>query len=183
VARSSASGTWVALLRGINLASRNRVPMAGLRELYEELGCEDVKTYIASGNVVFRKGKADRDALAAELQRAVKKRFGVDARVTLRTPAELAKVVRAHPFGKDTSNTFVSFLLEKPEVARVRALAREDLEPEQVKVVGTTAYLRYPDGLGRAQLTGARLEKRLGVAGTVRNWRTVARLAEMAAAL
>jgi len=181
VAPSSASSTWVALLRGVNLASRNRVPMAGLRELYEELGCEDVKTYIASGNVVFRRGKADREALARELQRATKERFGVDARVALRTPAELARVVRAHPFGKDTSRSFVSFLLEKPEAARVRALAREDLAPEEVKVVGANAYLRYPVGLARAQLTGARLERKLGVAGTVRNWRTVARLAEMAA--
>ena len=171
---------WVALLRGINLGSRNRVPMAGLREVFADAGCEAVTTYIQSGNVVFAKRASDRRALARRLERAVREVFDVTAPVVLRTAAELAGVIRSHPFGRDTAHTAVTFLAEKPDRAAVRRLEALDVAPDRVEVAGSDVYLHYPNGFQGARLTGAVLERTLGLAGTARNWRTVTRLAELA---
>ncbi|HEY6053223.1 MAG TPA: DUF1697 domain-containing protein [Gaiellaceae bacterium] len=171
---------WVALLRGINLGGRNRVPMGELREVFEQAGCGDVRTYIQSGNVVFTSRRRSREALARLLERAVEDAFGVVAPVVLRTSDELAAVAGSHPFGRVTSHSYVSFLAADPDPAgagRLAAIAGED----ELSVVGRDVFLRYPNGFQGAQLTGPLLERHLGVAGTVRNWRTVMKLAELAA--
>jgi uncharacterized protein (DUF1697 family) len=172
---------WVALLRGINVGGHKKVPMADLRRIYEELGCEDVRTYIASGNVVFASPESDRGALATALEEAVAAELGVSSFVVLRSFAEIRKVARSHPFGADTSQSFVTFLVAKPKAADARRLNELDLAPDELKVLGSEVFLRYPNGLSNARLTGAQLDRAIGVPGTNRNWRTVAKLAEMTA--
>jgi len=170
---------WVALLRGINVGSRNRVPMAQLKQTFEETGAESVHTYIASGNVLFRSRRAGRAAFAKALEQAVEERFGVAAQVILRTFDEIQGVAGSHPFGHDASRTQVAFLDGKPNAAKVKALESLDIAPDRVRVAGSDAYLHYPNGVQGARLSGALLEKELGVAATVRNWRTVTKLAEL----
>jgi uncharacterized protein (DUF1697 family) len=164
---------WVALLRAINVGGRV-VPMAELRAAVEAAGGEEPRTYIQSGNVVFRHTGRTREALAAQLERAVDERCGVATTVVLRTAAELADVLAAHPFGADTSRTHVGFLAAAPAEP-------VDLERDGERAVsdGAHVYLSYPAGLGRAKLTAAALERRLGPM-TVRNWRTVTRLGDLA---
>jgi uncharacterized protein (DUF1697 family) len=171
--------SWVALLRGINVGSHNRVPMAGLRAVCEELGHEDVVTVIASGNVVFRSGSRKRAELERELERAVAREFGVKPAVMLRSCAEIGKLAAAHPFGKDASQSYVTFLAAKPTAAAVKELEAADIAPDRVKVVGTEVFLLHPNGLAGSNLSSAQVEKTLGVKGTNRNWRTVAKLAEL----
>ncbi|MBD0328632.1 MAG: DUF1697 domain-containing protein [Thermoleophilia bacterium] len=173
-----ATGAWVALLRAVNLGARNKVSMARLREVLAAEGCERVRTYIASGNAVFRSDAA-RDELARRLERAIEQEFGVATPVILRTAEELASVVERHPYD-DASRTHVAFLAAKPAAVRVRALAELDVAPDRIVVDGLEAYWHLPGGVQGSRLSGARLEKELGVAATVRNWRTVTRLAEMA---
>ena len=172
---------WVALLRGINLGGRNRVPMAELRALVADAGAAAVTTYIQSGNVVFVHARRDRAALANELERAIGETFGVSSRVVLRSFAEIAKVARAKPFGSDNSQTYVTFLEQKPTAAALRSLAGLEIAPDRVEVIGSDAFLHFPNGVTGSRLSGALIERRLGVAGTARNWRTVTRLAELAA--
>src|SRR5690349_16774971 len=112
----------VALLRAVNVGGRSKVPMADLRALFEELGHTEVQTYIASGNVVFG-GKPD----ARRLERALADRFGVETTVILRTAKQLEAVLDAHPFGKDTSHTYVTFLAEKPSAPAVKAVHALDV--------------------------------------------------------
>ena len=173
---------WVALLRGINLGARNKVPMAGLRSLLEERGYGDVRTYIQSGNVLFTAKASDRDALARKLEDAVKEELGVTSAVVLRTFEEIGKVARGHPFGDDGSKTHVAFLAQKPRAADVRALGQLEIGADRFELVGSDVYLHYPNGVQGSQLSGAVLERHLRVPATVRNWRTVTRLAAMAAA-
>ena len=173
---------WVALLRAINLGARNKVAMAELRRLFQELGCGDVRTYIQSGNVVFTSSSPDRVALARQLEDAVNARFGVPARVILRTFAEVRRVADSHPFGAETSNTHVAFLAEEPTAESVRRLEAADIAPDRFALAGRDVFLHYPDGVQGSRLSGALLERNLGVAATVRNWNTVTRLAEMATA-
>ena len=170
--------TWVALLRGINLASRNRVAMADLRRVFEDAGCGDVRTYINSGNVVFTRQAADRTRLARTLERAVEDELGVKAAVVLRTPAELAKVLDGHPFGRDTSKTHVSFLAAKPPAKAVAEVEGHDVAPDRIEVKGSEAYLLLPNGRAGMRIKQRMLDP-LGVA-TDRTWKTVAKLAELA---
>jgi len=171
---------WVALLRAVNLGARNRVSMGDLRDLFAEHGCTSVRSYIQSGNVVFTSPESERDALAGRLERAVADTFGVAAAVVLRTFDEIGRVAGSHPFGADTSRTAVSFLAREPSLEQVNGLEELDVAPDRYVVAGSDVFLHYPNGVQGSRLTGALLERELGVPGTIRNWRTVTRLAEMA---
>ena len=172
---------WVALLRAINLGRRNKVPMAGLRTLFEELGCDSVRSYIQSGNVLFEKRASDRVRLARRLERGVEETFGVPAAVILRTFEEVGDLAGSHPFGGDTSKTQVTFLAREPDRAAVRRLEALDFAPDRFELRGSDVLLHYPNGVQGARLSCGLLERKLGITGTARNWRTVTRLAELAA--
>jgi uncharacterized protein (DUF1697 family) len=168
--------TWVAWLRAINLGSRNKVPMAELRQVFEDAGCESVRTYIQSGNVVFEHAKPKR----ATLEAAVADAFGLKITIVLRTAKQIRELVQAHPFGTDTSKSYVAFLAEKPAAAALRALSELDIAPARLETVGPDIVVHYPNGFSGARLGAAGLEKHLGVPATFRNWRTVTRVAELA---
>jgi uncharacterized protein (DUF1697 family) len=166
---------WVALLRGVNLGARNRVPMAELRTLLEDAGYGSVKTYIASGNVLLD-GPAARNKLGSDLERLVADAFGVTTAVILRKPRELAATVEAHPF-KRTSDTHVAFLAKRPVKS---AVAKLDAFDSDAVLVGAELFLQLPRGVHGSRLSNARIESLLGVQATLRNWRTVIALAELA---
>lgn len=170
---------WVVLLRAVNLGARNKVPMAELRTRLEEAGYKGVRTYIASGNVLLDR-PGSKAAVAAELEGLIADAFGVATTAIVRRPAELATLVEGHPFGRDTSHSHVVFLAERPTAQAVETLAAADHAPDRAVVDGANVYVRYGGGVQGARLSAARLERLLGVAGTHRNWRTVAALARLA---
>ena len=174
--------TYAALLRGINLGSRNKISMADLRALFERLDAEDVRTYVQSGNVVFRSRRT-----AAQLETAaeheIARALSLDVTVLVRTKAQLAKLVRENPFaGSPEKALHVTFLAAKPPAARVRELDPTGFEPDAFAVSGREVHLHLPNGYGRTKLSNAYFEKALGVRATTRNWRTVTAVAELAAA-
>jgi uncharacterized protein (DUF1697 family) len=180
--------THVALLRGINLAGRNRVAMAALREVVEGLGHTDVATYIQSGNVVFTSTEADPGTLAAALERAIGDQLGVRPRVVVLSCAELARVVAGNPFGREDNPKLVHAVFwngplgpeEHDAVAAAQQRSRELGSRDEARIVGTTLYLHTPDGFGRSELA-AQLTKLADdrTAGTARNWATVRTLLAM----
>jgi uncharacterized protein (DUF1697 family) len=171
---------WVALLRAVNLGARNKVPMAELRGRLEAAGYGDVRTYIASGNVLLD-APPGAAKLAAALERLVADAFGVTTTAILRKPRELAATLDAHPFGRDTSESYVAFLAKQPSKAAVTRLEDARGADERVVVAGADVYLRLPQGVHSSGLSVARVESLLGVQATLRNWRTVAALVELAA--
>jgi uncharacterized protein (DUF1697 family) len=172
---------WVCLLRAVNVGGRGKVPMAELRRVCTALGLEDVETYIQSGNVVFTPPGTGRDELARRLEEAIADAFGVSTTAILRSGGELAAVVDGHPFGGDTSQTYVTFLARKPPREAVRRVESLDVAPDRVAVAGAHVYLHFPNGLGRSKTPGL-VDRSLGVPGTNRNWRTVETLARLAGA-
>jgi uncharacterized protein (DUF1697 family) len=173
---------YVALLRGINVGSHNRISMPDLRELVTGTGAEDVRTYVQSGNVVFRSSDKAAGAAAA-IESSIKKELGLDVAVMVRTDKQLAKILKANPFPKqsDHKRLLVMFLGAKPKAAQVKKLADAATGPEEFEVVGNEVYMHYPEGYGRSKFGGMWVEKQLAVPGTARNWRSVTTLAEMAA--
>lgn len=173
----------VALLRGINLGSTNRVSMSHLRELVGGLGYDDVETLVQSGNVVFS-GDDSAEAAAARIEKALRTETGLDVPVIGRSGPELAAVVERSPFAAeidDPRSHHVVFLERVPDDGLAQTVDRERYLPETFEVDDREVYVLYPNEAGRARLTHAFWERRLGVKATARNWNTVLRLAEMTA--
>jgi uncharacterized protein (DUF1697 family) len=180
--RGARPQTWVALLRGINLGSHNKISMADLRALVEDIGAADVATYVQSGNVVFRSTIA-RGALVRRIEREIRARFGHDVTVVLRTRAELARLVKENPFAKresDPTKLHVTFLATAADRRRLAGLDRKEFAPDDFHIGRNAVYLHMPKGYGRSKLSNAFFEKQLAVRATTRNWRTVTKLAELA---
>lgn len=173
----------IALLRGINVGGHKSVPMARLRELLEELGYEDARTYVQSGNVVFTAPDRSAAKLARRLEEALASTFGFEVPVVIRSRDELADVVAANPLGDiatDPKRYHVFFLASEVDPERVADIDLADYEPETFRLRGRELYVWTPDGMHSARLTRALSEKRLGVPMTARNWRTVEKLLAMA---
>jgi uncharacterized protein (DUF1697 family) len=170
--------TYAALLRAVNLGARNRVAMADLRALVEGLGGKDVRTYMQSGNVVFRH-RSGVAGLVTALEQAIELEFGLEITVVVRSAAQLASVVQARPF--DPTGLYVSFLASAPKRAAVRELVEADHGPDRIAAKGKEVYLHLPGGYGQSRLNNAFLERRLGVRATLRNWRTVTAVTKLAA--
>ena len=173
--------TWIALLRGINVSGRHSVPMAELRAMHERLGHGDVRTYIQSGNVVF---EADAEAapLAAGLEAAIAETFGFGVSVVLRTAEELRAAAAANPYpaaGADPKRVATAFLDGAPPEDRAERFDADVHAPDVCVLARREVHLHCPRGFGRTRLTTADLERRLGVAATTRNWRTVGKLIEL----
>lgn len=175
--------TWIALLRGINVGGRNKLPMAALREIFDDIGCEDVRTYIQSGNVVFRPGGATAGRVAAAAADAIAARFGFRVPVVTRTAAELAGVVRSNPFlagDVDEKALHVAFLDAWPSEAAVAGLDPERSPPDRAAVHGREVYLHLPNGVARTRFTNTYLDRCFATTATVRNWRTIRTLHDLA---
>jgi uncharacterized protein (DUF1697 family) len=174
---------YAALIRGVNVGGARKLPMKLLPGALEELGLEDVVTYIQSGNAVFRAKRGSRAELTSQLERKLDERFGLDVTVMLRTPAELGKVVDGNPFlpgEKDVAKLHVIFLDRPAPKAATGKLDPDRSPPDEFAVRGTEVYLRFPNGYGRTKLGADYFERTLGVRGTARNWRTVTKLLELA---
>lgn len=172
----------IVFLRGINLAAKRRVGMADLRELLERDGYEEVRTHLQSGNVVLSSPLSPRK-LEAALERLLRKRFGFEVRVLVRTRAELKKVVERDPLGDVATNGSrypVSFLSKKLPAKIARELEAADVAPERVVVAGREIYGWHPTGVQRSKLSKLLGDDRLGVTATTRNWNTVTKLLELA---
>jgi len=171
----------IALLRGINLASRNRVAMPALRAALEEAGYEDVATLVQSGNILLTSTKQPK-TLEREITALVKAEFGVDAATVVRTRDELAGVIERNPIpdGPSLPKLFqVTFFSDEPDAAAVAKLAAQDFGTERVEVIGREAYAWHPEGIQKSKLARA-LASGLRGDGTARNWNTVTKLLELA---
>ncbi|NES15184.1 MULTISPECIES: DUF1697 domain-containing protein [Micromonospora] len=175
---------YAALLRGVNVGT-TRLPMADLRRVVADLGHEDVRTYLQSGNVVFTSPPRKDDILAQGIERRLADELGVRVPVLVRGHDELAAIVDAGPYAKqqdDPTRLLVAFLSAKPTAAKVKDLAVPAGENIEYAVVGREIHLHLPDGgYGRTKFTNAYLEKKLGVVATTRNWKSVLALRDLAA--
>ena len=177
--------SYVALLRGINVGGKNSLPMKELTALLEDLGCSSVKTYIQSGNAVFRSASRPSAQLAQEISREIQARHGFEPRVLLLEGEDLERAIAANPFPaaeNDPKSLHVGFLETEPKSPDLERLDNIKKDSERFQLIGRAFYLHAPEGIGRSKLA-ASAERLLGVAMTSRNWRTVRKLGEMLEAL
>jgi uncharacterized protein (DUF1697 family) len=170
----------VALLRGVNVGGRTTLPMAELRRVAADLGYGDVATYIQSGNLVLRTSDSAA-TVERELARAVAALGGVAPAVMVRTRSQLAKLIAGNPFVKRGEDPAVCHLAfgQKSAAGALRPVDLDSYAPEEAMASGKDLYLFLPGGVGRSKLAAA-LAKNKDAVGTVRNWRTVTKLLELA---
>jgi uncharacterized protein (DUF1697 family) len=179
-----------ALLRGINVGGKNKIKMAELKAAFEALGLGRVQTYIQSGNVLFESDRTETE-LRERIERQIADTFGISLTAVLRTAEELETIVGRCPFpaeevaaaeaASQAECLYVAMLPEAPAPSGVAKLAGANNGVDVYRIVGRDVYLLFRDSVRNAKLA-ANLPK-LGVPATVRNWNTMGKLAEMAAAM
>jgi uncharacterized protein (DUF1697 family) len=181
--KKTASGNcYVALLRGVNVGGKHRLPMKDLAAMFEAAGCRDVRTYIQSGNVVFRAGAPLAKKVPAVIAGAISRKFGFEAPVIVRSTGEMLAITRANPFlkaGVDISRLHVLFLADAPAKAAVAALDPDRSPPDRFSVKGSEIFLHLPNGAGRSKLTNQYFDTKLETISSARNWNTVTTLLEL----
>ena len=178
---------YIAMLRGINIGPHKRIKMDRLRESFEALGFDRVRTYIQSGNVVFKAGKISPTGLCKKIEERLLNDFGFPVPVILRTRDQMEKVIRGNPLLKekdiDPSKLHVAFLSDAPTPAALGKLETLTLAPDRARCLGQELYLYFPNGVSGSSLWKHPLDRVLSVTATMRNWNTVNQLYEMAVGL
>ncbi len=174
------------MIRGINVGSK-RIKMADLKDIYISMGFKPVKTYIQSGNVIFKSNMDDPEDLAEMITQKIFETFNYRVEVVIRTMEELKAVVKSCPFGdKEEEYSHVTFLSAIPH-DMVHSIDMENIKgiksTEKLVLVSREIYLYLPEGYGRTKLNNNFFEKKLGLNATTRNWKTVNKLLEIAESL
>jgi uncharacterized protein (DUF1697 family) len=174
--------TYVALLRGINLGGRNRLPMATLRELIEGMGGTGVRTLLQSGNAVFEHAEEAAGELAGRLEELIRQECGLRVPCVVRELADLRRVVEGNPFagtGFEPAKLVVTFLSGPVTAEQVAGVDPALYVPDEFRLGEREVYINCPTGLARSKLPTALGNKLAKQVATARNWNTVTKLAEM----
>ncbi len=178
--------TNLALLRGINVGGKNVLPMKDLTQIFLDAGCSDVRTYIQSGNVIFRAAPRLLDSLPDGITRGIAGRFGYQIPVVLRTDKQLAEAISKNPFvkpGADVKPLHVLFLADLPSAEGIARLDPDRSRPDAFVVNNREVYLHLPNGVADTKLTNSYFDSKLATVSTGRNWATVLKLLELMQAL
>ena len=171
---------YVALLRGINVGGNTMIKMADLKAVFEQLGFENVVSYINSGNLAFENRKSDEEKLVSKLEAAIVARFDKAVEVMIREQTDIVRIIENNPFAGEYEShkqMHVLFLKEPLMPEKAEILKDTDFGDERLSIDGREIYFYLPHGVADSLFTKkAPLDKRLRVAYTARNWRTVEKL-------
>jgi uncharacterized protein (DUF1697 family) len=179
--------TYIAILRGINVSGKNMIKMPELQTLFEGLGFNKVKTYIQSGNVIFKAAAKNSSEIEKLIEEKIFEKFSLKVPVLVKTKDEVEEVLQNNPFVKatnvDVSKLHVTFLSKEPEQANVDKISKDQYLPDEFILKGSTVYLHCPNGYGNTKLNNNFFESKLKVTATTRNWKTVNELVNIANSL
>jgi uncharacterized protein (DUF1697 family) len=174
----------ISMLRGVNVGGHNKIKMDELRALYEFLKFENPRTYVQSGNVIFRTKEKNSPALAKKIQKAIERKFGFRPEVIVRTTEELRSAIAASPFASERNlepgKILVTFLAGEPGSNAEATLLTLKAYPEELHLKGRELYIYFPDGAGKSKLPWSKVEKLFQTTGTARNWNSVTKMLAMA---
>jgi uncharacterized protein (DUF1697 family) len=174
--------TYVALLRGINVGGKNKLPMRDLVEIFESAKCQTVRTYIQSGNVIFQVPAAILVQLPELIISRIREEFGFTSPVILRSAKQLEQICLLNPFvrpDREDEGLHVMFLAHAPSGAQIAGLDPMRSPGDEFAVRGSEIYLRLPKGVAASKLTNNYFDSKLATISTARNWQTVMKLAEL----
>lgn len=167
--------TYVALFRGINVGGNNIISMKELKNLFEKLKFQNVKSYIQSGNIIFDSHETDVSKLIGKIAIALQNTFRMNPHIFLLSKKDIEKAIKINPFVKavdDHKSLHFFFLASKPVDAEISKMEEMKRQTEQFVLTDKVLYLFAPEGIGKSKLA-ANVERLLGVSATARNWRTI----------
>lgn len=178
---------YIALLRGINVGGKNIIRMADLKRAFESVGLCDVKTYIQSGNVLFKSNES-KECLCNKIEHEIKAVFGNPVKVILRTSTELAEIILNCPFSQDEVTEakslseveclYVALLTHNPLKENIKCIDGYRSESDKYQIIGRDVYLLLHHSIRNSKL--ANNIHKLNVPATVRNWKTLSKLVILA---
>jgi uncharacterized protein (DUF1697 family) len=174
--------TYICFLRGVNVGGNKLLKMAELKALFEALKLRDAKTYLQSGNIVFRSDETDRAVLTRRIEDGIRKKSEMEVKIILRTTDELRKVIAANPLPPETRNPsglLVAFLGGTIADTAKALLTSLKIASEELHFGKQELYIYFPEGIANSKVSNALTEKKLGVNVTARNWNTVNALLKM----
>ena len=176
--------TYIALLRGINVSGQKKMPMADLRNMLDTLEFQKVKTYIQSGNIVFDSTENDIDVLEEKIRSRIQSTFGFDVPVLIKSKEEFERILQQNPYTDpeaiEKKQVYFVLLKKAPEMQLAEVFNAESYENEAFFITEACVYLCCKAGYGKAKLDNNRIERKLKVEATTRNFRTMVKLLEMA---
>jgi uncharacterized protein (DUF1697 family) len=176
--------TYISLLRGINVSGQKSIKMIDLQILFETIGFINVKTYIQSGNVIFKSKLEVNEVIEDIIQKELFKKFGFLVPVIVRSIDEMIEVIDNNPFLKQTEidykSVYISFLSEKPNQKLIDNAINTSYLPEIFHIINKEVYLFCPIGYGKTKLSNTFFENKMKVQATTRNWNSTNKLIEMA---
>lgn len=175
---------YISFLRGVNMTGHNSIKMTDLSALYKDLGFSDAITYIQSGNVIFSRLDAERVSdIELKIEKAIKERFSHNVPVMIRKADELRNLISINPYlveeNFEPSKMAVIFLHEKVTNEQIQKVISIDYPPDKYKIIGCEIFIYCPNGFGRTKLYTNFFEKKMGVTGTARNWKTITTMLDM----
>jgi uncharacterized protein (DUF1697 family) len=181
---------YIALLRGINVGGKKIIKMADLKQLFESMGLIEVRTYIQSGNVLFKSSETEEE-LRDKIERKIEEAFGFAIVVVLRSAEEIKSIFNNCPFSEleiaeaesasETESLYVSLLTHAPSHDKVEGLSINSSETDKYKIIGREVYLLFHGSIRNSKLVN-NLQK-VDIPATVRNWKTLNKLAVLAKAM
>lgn len=175
--------TYVALLREVNVGPRNHVAMSDLRDLLDDLGYGNARTYLQNGNAVFSSPGRSATAVAEEIEGSIRRDLRLTVRVLVRTAEQIAEIVALDPLADrvtDPHRSHVVFCERRIPATVLDGIDPEVFAPEAVELRGAELYLWLPEGLQDSHLAHVFTERRLGGVLTMRDWATVLALHDLA---
>jgi len=173
----------IAILRGINVGGKRKILMADLKSMFEKMKFSNVRTYIQSGNVIFDLTKEiGNSELANKIEKGIKKEFGFDVPIIVRTPKEIETSINQNPFYKDKTNIIhlhLTFLNKKPAAENQEKAESHNYDPDNFKIIEKDVFIYCKEKYHQSKLTNNFFEKKLKVNATTRNWKTVLKLQEL----
>ena len=175
---------YIAFLRGINVGGHKKVPMAKLKEILSGVGLHDVKTYIQSGNIVFKSTIASVNELEQLVQKSIADGFGFTVPVLVKLTKEVASILADNPFTAskylESNQVYFILLFNIPPEEQVLSFESMKYPNEEFKILNNCVYLLCKNGYGKAKLNNNSIERKLNVSATARNYRTMQKLVELA---
>lgn len=172
--------TYISILRGINVSGQKLIKMDALRRSYENMGFQQVTTYVQSGNVIFTANETDVNTLEQKISQQIEKDFGYKVPVIVLTFNKLKQIIGNNPFlkdlNKDQAYLYVTFLSSKPDHYDKKIIEDKKQQEEEIRFSDNAVYLYCPNGYGRTKLNNNFLEAKLKVGATTRNWKTTMEL-------
>lgn len=174
---------YLALLRGINVSGHNMIKMDALKKMLENMGFQNVETYIQSGNVFFESEEENAAGIGFKIKQEISKVFGYDVPVIMVSKTDLELCFKNNPYLKekecDVKKLYVAFISKELSPLAINDLKISNFKPDEAAIDSNRIYIKYAIGAGKTNLDQKYIEKKLNVVATIRNWNTVTKLLEM----